>query len=315
MQSLQKSTSQSLSQIGENILIETQTADYETRINRDRPACFVFLIDQSGSMKDNWGGDTSKSKAEMVALYVNNAMNELINACQKTEAEPRHYFDIAVIGYGQKSEEAQILWEGNLAGKTFVSPAELKQNPTGNNGEIEVVRRTFKGETKVKIPVVYWFSPVAASLTPMGSAFDKCTEILNDWTSQHANSFPPIVINITDGEQTDCQPDKLLEKAYQLRQTKTHYGKTLLFNVHISVSTEQSVVFPESMDELPQNKQSRLLYDMSSMLPMAFKQRIATEVKKTDLRESTEYVAMTFQASVSDMIKCLDIGTKTIKTN
>jgi hypothetical protein len=56
MQALQKTTSQSLSQIGENILIETQTVDYETRINRDRPACFVFLIDQSGSMKDNWGG-------------------------------------------------------------------------------------------------------------------------------------------------------------------------------------------------------------------------------------------------------------------
>lgn len=315
MNTIQKSNPVSLSKLGQDLLIDTQTATYDTRINRERPACFVFLIDQSGSMSDYWGGDTSKSKAEMVALYVNNAINELINACQKTEAEPRHYFDIAVIGYGQQSEEAQILWEGNLAGKTFVSPAELKQNPTGNNGEIEVVRRTFKGETKVKIPVVYWFSPVAKSLTPMGSAFDKCTEILHDWTNQHANSFPPIVINITDGEQTDCEPDELLEKAYRLRQTQTHYGKTLLFNVHISASTEQSVVFPESMDELPQNKQSRLLYDMSSMLPLAFKQRIATEVKKKDLREHTEYVAMTFQASVSDMIKCLDIGTKTIKTN
>ncbi len=315
MNTIQKSNPVSLSKLGQDLLIDTQTATYDTRINRERPACFVFLIDQSGSMSDYWGGDTSKSKAEMVALYVNNAINELINACQKTEAEPRHYFDIAVIGYGQQSEEAQLLWEGNLAGKTFVSPAELKQNPTGNNGEIEVVRRTFKGETKVKIPVVYWFSPVAKSLTPMGSAFDKCTEILQDWTNQHVTSFPPIVINITDGEQTDCKPDELLEKAYQLRQTQTHYGKTLLFNVHISASTEQSVVFPESMDELPQNKQSRLLYDMSSMLPLAFKQRIATEVKKKDLREHTEYVAMTFQASVSDMIKCLDIGTKTIKTN
>ncbi len=85
-----------------------------------------------------------------------------------------------------------------------------------------------------------------------GSAFDKCTEIL--WTSQHANSFPHIVINITDGEQTDCQPDQLLEKVYQLHQNKTHYGKTLLFNVHISASTEQSVIFPESMSELPHNK-------------------------------------------------------------
>lgn len=316
MQAIQKiNPNQSLSQIGEGIIAETQSTDYETRINRERPACFVFLIDQSGSMSDHWGADTSKSKADMVALYVNNAINELINICQKSEAEPRHYFDIAVIGYGQQRSEAQLLWEGNLAGKTFVSPAELKQNPTGNQGEIEVVRRTFKGETIVKIPVVYWFSPVAESLTPMGSAFDICTAILEDWTSQHTNSFPPIVINITDGEQTDCKDDELLKKAYQLRQTNTFYGKTLLFNVHISSLSEQSVLFPERMDELPPNKQSRLLYEMSSLLPLAFKQRIATEVKKTDLRENTDYVAMTFQASVSDMIKCLDIGTKTIKTN
>ena len=52
---------------------------------------------------------------------------------------------------------------------------------------------------------------------------------------------------------------------------------------------------------------------MSSILPLAFKQRIAHEVKQTDLKENTDYVAMTFQASVGDLIKCLDIGTKTIQ--
>jgi hypothetical protein len=127
MNTIQKSNPVSLSKLGQDLLIDTQTAIYDTRINRERPACFVFLIDQSGSMSDYWGGDTSKSKAEMVALYVNNAINELINACQKTEAEPRHYFDIAVIGYGQQSEEAQLLWEGNLAGKIcFSSRIETK---------------------------------------------------------------------------------------------------------------------------------------------------------------------------------------------
>lgn len=280
MQAIQKTTNQALSQLGDALLADSHVQPYETRINRERPGCFVFLIDQSGSMTDTWGGDESKSKAEMVALYVNNAIHEIINACQKTEPEPRHYFDIAVIGYGKEAEQAQLLWEGNLANKAFVSPAELKQNPTGNQGEIEVVRRTFKGETIVKIPVVYWFSPVAESLTPMGNAFEQCTELLEEWTTQHANSFPPIVINITDGEQTDCKDDELLEKAHHLRQTKTIYGKTLLFNVHISAHTEASVVFPERMDELPPNKQSCLLYNMSSVLPLAFKQRIATEIKK-----------------------------------
>ena len=76
----------------------------------------------------------------MVTLYVNNAINELINACQKTEAEPRHHFDIAEIGDGQKSEEAQILWGG--------FPTALKQNPTGNNVEIEAIRRAFKRKLK-----------------------------------------------------------------------------------------------------------------------------------------------------------------------
>lgn len=314
MQSIQPSTSQTLSSLGKSLTLDSSFTAYETRINRERPACFIFLIDQSGSMNDTWGVDNSKSKAEMVALYVNNAIHEIINICQKTETEPRHYFDIAVIGYGKEADNAQLLWEGNLADKTFVSPAELKQNPTGNQGEIEVVRRTFKGEILVKIPVVYWFSPIAESLTPMGSAFDKCTKLLEDWTVQHPNSFPPIVINITDGKQTDCNDNELLDKAYQLRQIQTLYGKTLLFNVHISSSSEQSVVFPENATEIPLNKQSQLLYEMSSVLPIAFNQRIATEVKKTDLSENTTYVAMTFQASVSDMIKCLDIGTKTIKT-
>ena len=55
MLSPQKTTSQSLSQVGENIIIETHTVDYETSINRDRPVCFVFLIDQIKSPLDTLG--------------------------------------------------------------------------------------------------------------------------------------------------------------------------------------------------------------------------------------------------------------------
>ena len=78
-------------------------------------------------------------------------------------------------------------------------------------------------------------------------------------------------------------------------------------------STEASVLFPEREDELPDDKNSKLLYNMSSTLPDAFKKRVAREIKKTDLKENTNYVAMTFQASVSDLTKSLDIGTKTVQ--
>jgi uncharacterized protein YegL len=315
MPNIQKSDANlSLSQIGSEILANSHLTLYDTRIARDRPGCFVFLIDQSGSMSETWGIDNGKSKAEIVADYVNNAMNEIINICQKADPQPLHYFDICVIGYGQKRDTAEVLWEGNLKGKTFVSPADLKENPTGNQGEIEIERRTFKGVSLVKIPVNYWFSPIAESLTPMGSAIDLCTEVLGEWVNAHQNSFPPIVINITDGQQTDCKNEELIEKSHQLKQTKTLYGNTLFFNINISEdSTEKPVLFPLGSNELPDITQCHTLYAMSSNLPEIFNRRIASEIKKTDLLANQQYVAMAYQASLKQFINFLDIGTKTVK--
>jgi hypothetical protein len=313
MPNLQKSDSNfSLSNIASEILAEVTFKPYDTRISRDRPACFVFLIDQSGSMASNYGNNTSKTKADVVADYVNNAINELINVCQKSDDKPIHYFDICVIGYGQNAEDAQILWEGNLKGKTFVSPADLKENPTGNQGEIEIERRTFKGVSMIKIPIPYWFSPLSESVTPMGAGIDLCTEILDDWVESHQNSFPPIVINITDGEQTDCENDDLIKKAYNLKHTKTLYGNTLLFNIHITDGEENAVLFPTGLNELPDNEQCQTLYSMSSNLPEMFSKRVTHEIKKTDLLANRQYVAMAYQASLNQFMKFLDIGTRTV---
>ncbi len=314
MTQIQKATTTELSKTGDSILLDTSLRPYQVRISRERPGCFVFLIDQSGSMRSSWGNDRSKSKADLVALYVNNALNEVINICQKSEPEPRPYFEVCVIGYGMNNEQSEILWTGNLAGQTFITPAELKRNPTGNGGEIEVTRKTFKGETKVKIPVPFWFSPQAGSLTPMGDAFDRSKNILSDWVRLHPDSFPPIVINITDGEQTDCNDNELLKKAHSLKQIKTLYGNTLLFNAHISGTNDAAILFPESEDDLPQDERCRQLYEMSSMLPEIFKRRIAATIKKTDLSEDTGYVAMTYQGSVGDLTRFLDIGTKTLES-
>ena len=44
---------------------------------------------------------------------------------------------------------------------------------------------------------------IANGGTPMCHALGMATSLLQSWTSQHANSFPPVVINISDGEATD----------------------------------------------------------------------------------------------------------------
>ena len=56
-------------------------------------------------------------------------------------------------------------------------------------------------ETKVKFPV--WFDPVAEDGTPMREAIELARNILRLWIVEHRRSYPPIVINITDGEPND----------------------------------------------------------------------------------------------------------------
>ncbi len=311
MSNLSQSNSSLSTFVGKQILENPSVTPYDQKVSRETPACFVFLVDQSGSMGDAWGVDSSKTKADLVALYLNDNLNNLINISQKTEPDPRHYFDIAVIGYGKNSTHAEIIWEAPLDNEIFVSPAQLRNNPTGIAGEIEREVNVFGSMKKVITPISFWFRPVAKSLTPMGNALDKCSEILETWIAKHPNSLPPIVINITDGEQTDCTNEELLKKAKRLKNLSTMYGNTLFINVHISSDSEDKVIFPQSKSELPQNPQSHLLYEMSSVMPRLFAKRIAAEIHQQDLRENTSYVGMSFQASVQDLVKSLNIGTLT----
>ncbi len=46
-------------------------------------------------------------------------------------------------------------------------------------------------------------------------------------------------------------------------------------------------------------------------MPRLFAKRIAAEIHQQDLRENTSYVGMSFQASVQDLVKSLNIGTLT----
>lgn len=63
--------------------------------------------------------------AEAAARIVNRQINELVLRCIKSN-EVRHYYDIAVIGYGKTAYSG---WNGALEGRDFVTPEELRDNP------------------------------------------------------------------------------------------------------------------------------------------------------------------------------------------
>ena len=73
---------------------------YQAEISRANPSCFLFLIDQSGSMQDPFGsGESAKKKADSVADAINRLLQNLVIKCAKEEGI-RDFFHLCVIGYG-----------------------------------------------------------------------------------------------------------------------------------------------------------------------------------------------------------------------
>ena len=72
---------------------------YQADISRSNPGCFLFLLDQSGSMADGFSGGAGHSKADELATIINRLLASLVIRCSKDEGV-RDYFDVGVIGYG-----------------------------------------------------------------------------------------------------------------------------------------------------------------------------------------------------------------------
>jgi|SRR5580704_18525181 hypothetical protein len=98
---------------------------YGAEISRTNPTCFLFLIDQSGSMADTVPNQPNRTKANAVADTINRLLQNLVIRCAKEEGV-RDYFHAGVIGYGSNVGPA---FSGALAGKELVSISEIGNMP------------------------------------------------------------------------------------------------------------------------------------------------------------------------------------------
>src|SRR5438270_12427440 len=90
---------------------------YTAEISRTNPSCFLFLIDQSGSMAEPFGAQPDKKKAQEVAIAINRLLQTLVLRCAKG-AEVLDRFHIGVVGYGHTKVGAAF--GGPLAGQVVV---------------------------------------------------------------------------------------------------------------------------------------------------------------------------------------------------
>ena len=253
---------------------------YEAEITRDNPGCFLFLIDQSGSMADRIADKRGgKTKAQGVADAINDLLHDLIAKCTGPDGV-RDYFHVGVIGYADKVGNT---FTGDLASQDLIPLSELAKYRSAG------------------LPIS--FGPVAEGDTRMCAALMRAHEVLGDWVLRHPVSFPPIVINITDGEATDGNP---IEPAHRLASLSTKDGNILIFNCHISARNDKPILFPHDAKSVP--AYGPRLFQMSSILPPKFR-----EVAKSlgfDVVNDTRGFA--FNAELTDLVKFLDLGKHTL---
>lgn len=280
---------------------------YTAQITRNTPTAFIFLVDQSVSMKRMTTLNGEKiTLAEAVARIVNKQIKDLIYRCIKTD-EIRHYYDIAVIGYGH---EAYSGWNGALLDKDFVSPEELKNNPYKKIIVNEAVK-TRKGVQIKEVEQIQWLEARCdGNWTHLHKAFEKAKELLDTWMTKHHDKdcYPPTIINITDGAFNHATKEQLIQQANELKALFTNDGNLLLWNIHVTPENESKILFPTHKEELNGNAYAELLYDMSSLLPSKFNDSISA---LKGCPNDKPYTAMSTNVDMSTLIHLMDIGTPT----
>jgi len=276
---------------------------YSAEISRASPTAFLFLLDQSASMQDPFGGaeqkgDAAPSKARVLADTVNDLLRNLVLRCAKGEGV-RDYFHVGVLGYGERVQPLVEPAEGHGAPGGLVPISALADRPKRMKERLR--GDGDGGERRVKVPV--WFDPHAKNGTPMCQALDQTAQTVRRWIDAHPRSFPPVVVNMTDGEATDGEP---LRYAQQLRSFATDDGEALLFNVHLSESEEPAVELPSAAGELPPEEYAEKLFQMSSQLPFAMRSAAESEGYRVDL-DTRGFV---FNADPGALVRFLEIGTR-----
>lgn len=274
---------------------------YESEISRSNPTCFLFLVDHSTSMVDPLMGiPGNPKKAQFVADALNKVIQSLVVSASK-DMDVRRYYQIGVIGYGFQVES---LLGGELRGQDLVWIDQIYENPLrieerlkkesdGAGGFIEVNR---------KFPI--WVDPAARGQTPMCAALERAAAILRPWVAENPLSYPPTVINLTDGESNDGDPRQAAEA---LKSLATSDGNTILLTVHASSNQfAQQVFFPASDQALPDHA-SKGMFEMSSALPAQMR-ATAQDLLGVSLEEGARGIV--YNADIAGIVQALEIGTR-----
>ena len=277
---------------------------YTADISRNNPGCFLFLLDQSASMKDALGGQPGMRKMDGAADAINRVLDAISQRCSQG-MDIRDYFHIGIITYTTDvsggtmlgsplpgtSPEDPFLPVSQVVDAAEVEEKQVKESD-GAGGIVEVTR---------KFPV--WLRPTASYGTPMCEALSATSQALKDWIAQHPDSYPPMVINVTDGDATDGNPESL---AQEIMAMETNDGNVLIYNVHLSEMSTMPAQYPDQESDVPPDEYAKQMFRMSSVFPDPVV-KLADDMGLPVTTGSRGYV---YNANFEALVQFLDIGTR-----
>ena len=276
---------------------------YEQQWSSTHPGCLLVLVDQSESMDDPFGGASQgegSSKSEQVAYIINSVLDDYLrlNAAGNTFKERAQFAVIGYSGAGVRSALPPQLKDGE-----FVTLAQLHNSPLRSEVRTQTRRGPEGQMIESKSTAHIWVEAIAAGQTPMCTALRQATDLTSRWTVAHPESYPPVVINITDGLATDGNVD---DAARPLLDVQTRDGKLLLFNCHITKKREPAVEFARNEAEIPATLEARTLFWLSSSIPPSARRAFELTTKRP-LEDGTRgYI---FNGDALSVRKMLAFGT------
>jgi len=251
-------------------------------------------------MSDPFSAATGKAKADALADGINKLLQNLVIKCTKSEGV-RDYYEIGVIGYGGNKGVGPAFL-GALEKQDLVPLSKVANSPARVEDRVKKIDDGAGGliDQTIKFPV--WFDSIADNGTPMCEGLRYAQRVLQDWVGRHQPCYPPTVINISDGEAGDGDPEPI---AQAITQMSTSDGNVLLFNCHVSSHAAAPIQYPDREDALP-DQFAKALFRMSSILPSG----LLDAARSEGFAVSDRSRGFVFNAELVDLIRFLDIGTR-----
>ncbi|MBO7263928.1 MAG: hypothetical protein J6U93_05355 [Alistipes sp.] len=279
---------------------------YQHSITRMSRSAVVIAIDSSISMQE-WTMfyHTRMRKMDVATLIANFAIDELVMRSSRS-GDMRDYYDIAVLQYSGDGIEPVIADEDN--GMIHISALHDRiPQPICYN----IVQQTEDGsQSTIPISLHEWITPKAYGIAPMYEVLTHIKSLVSKWCDDPFNrkSFPPMVINITDGCCGDAEDSELLDMASEIQSIGTKDGTTLLLNIYLANEADESdnILFPSVCDLFSHDHDCQLLYNMSSTLPEELEYIIKD---LSDCGRQRPYKCFARNASICEILALVDIGT------